>query len=113
MDRAYANIRYPYVFVGPEDPPHLLGVMIIASIYVKGSQKLVPENREKGALSPESHITVDADDANPTVSANDVPSSAHPAELKTLVSSSISVGSAIALEPRKAPTLRSLRIPTK
>lgn len=53
MDRARTESHYPYVFSGPEYPPHLLGYMATASIYIGNCKKLVSEKGEMATRKSE------------------------------------------------------------
>lgn len=98
MDRAYPKHRYPYVSLGPEDPPYSLGDMVTASIHVWDSRKLVPKDCETSAESRKNHIKVDVGSSDPTVSAIAVPSNVNPVQSKNPVPASIGEGRTNAYE---------------
>lgn len=76
MDRAFAEIRYFYIFIDSEDYPNSLGDIINACIYASNSRKRASEVGKTGAQSRESQINVDAVGPDLTVSAAVVPSNA-------------------------------------
>lgn len=73
--------------------------MVTAGVFVWDSQKLVPEDRETGAQSRKSCISVEVVGPDATVSATAVLSNVLPSEAKTSLPASISEGSTNASGP--------------
>lgn len=84
-DRAYARVRYLYIFLLLENHPHSLADLVIAVIFVRNSEKLVFEDGKTKAWSLKSYIDMITVGLDPTVSASVVRSDVHSHELEILV----------------------------